>query len=97
MSTTLGTFASRYFGSIYYNHMTSKPYLFHFKSIAKKASTTYTDDNSHMHISHIGYISTSYLSFPDTFFVSKLTLNFVSVRQLCYLRFLHFSYSSCHI
>uniref|UniRef100_A0A2N9G4E2 Integrase catalytic domain-containing protein n=1 Tax=Fagus sylvatica TaxID=28930 RepID=A0A2N9G4E2_FAGSY len=52
----------------------------------------YTADSSHMSVSHIGTISSPDLTIPDTYLVPKLSLNLLSVGQLCELGLdLHFS------
>ena len=38
-----------------------------------------------MPVSHIGFVSTSNLSIGDTYLVHKLSLNIISVGQLCEL------------
>jgi hypothetical protein len=52
----------------------------------------YTANSSHMSVSHIGIISSSNLTIPDTSLVPKLFLNLLSIGQLCELGLdLHFS------
>jgi hypothetical protein len=52
----------------------------------------YTTDSSHMYVSHIDTISSPDLTIPDTYLVPKLSLNLLSVGQLCELGLnLHFS------
>ena len=44
-----------------------------------------TTDDSIMIVNHIGNISTVHTSLPDTYFISKLTLNLIFAGQLCAL------------
>ena len=74
------------------NHMT--PHASHFsqKTSLAHSPIIYTADNSHMSISHIGTVSSPNLTIPNTYLVSKLSLNFLFVDQLCELSLdLHFS------
>ena len=73
------------------NHMT--PHASHFsqKTPLAPSPIIYTADSSHMSISHIGTISSPNLTIPDTYLVSKLFLNLLSIGQLCELGLdLHF-------
>ena len=45
----------------------------------------YTVDETPMHVSHKGTIFSPYLSLSDTFHISKLSLNLLSIGQLCEL------------
>ena len=47
--------------------------------------TIYTADGTPMPVSHKGTISSSCLSLNDTFHIPKLSLNLLSVGQLCEL------------
>uniref|UniRef100_A0A2N9GQS7 Uncharacterized protein n=1 Tax=Fagus sylvatica TaxID=28930 RepID=A0A2N9GQS7_FAGSY len=74
------------------NHMT--PHASHFsqKTPLAPSPIIYTADSSHMSVSHIGTISSPDLTIPDTYLVPKLSLNLLSVGQLCELGLdLHFS------
>ena len=74
------------------NHMT--PYASHFSQKMPLAPfpIIYTANSSHMSVSHIGTISSPDLTIPDTYIVPKLSLNLLSVGQLCELGLdLHFS------
>jgi hypothetical protein len=52
----------------------------------------YIADSSHVSVTHIGTISSPDLTIPDTYLVPKLSLNLLSVGQLCQLGHdLHFS------
>jgi hypothetical protein len=74
------------------NHMT--PHASHFsqKTPLSPSLIIYTADSSHMSVSHIGTVSSPDLIIPDTYLVPKLSLNLLSVGQLCELGLdLHFS------
>jgi hypothetical protein len=74
------------------NHMT--PHASHFsqKTPLAPSSIIYTANSSYMSVSHIGTISSPDLTIPDTYLVPKLSLNLLSVSQLCELSLdLHFS------
>ena len=78
--------------SVCCNHMT--PHASHFsqKTTLAPSPIIYTADSSHMSISHIGTISSPDLTILDTYLVPKLSLNLLSVGQLCELGLdLHFS------
>uniref|UniRef100_A0A2N9J418 Integrase catalytic domain-containing protein n=1 Tax=Fagus sylvatica TaxID=28930 RepID=A0A2N9J418_FAGSY len=78
--------------SVCCNHMT--PHASHFSQKTPLAPSLiiYTADSSHMSVSHIGTISSPDLTIPDTYLVPKLSLNLLSVGQLCELGLdLHFS------
>jgi hypothetical protein len=52
----------------------------------------YTADSSHMSVSHTGTIFSPDLTISDTYLILKLSLNLLSVGQLCELGLdLHFS------
>jgi len=65
--------------------MTSDSTIFSRKTALSPNPAKYTVDGSHMPISHIGSISTSNLSVNDNYLVPKLSLNLLSVGQLCEL------------
>jgi len=67
------------------NHMTSNSTIFSHKTVISPNPAIYTADGSHMPVSHVGSISTSNLSVSDTYLVPKLSLNLLSVGQLCEL------------
>ena len=70
------------------------PHASHFsqKTPLAPSPIIYTTDSSHMSVSHIGIISSPELTIPDTYLVPKLSLNLLSVSQLCELGLdLHFS------
>jgi hypothetical protein len=55
-----------------------------------------TANGSHISASHTGSISAPTLSLSDTYFIPNLTLNLISIGQLCELGFdLWFGSSSC--
>jgi hypothetical protein len=67
------------------SHFSQKTHLAHSPII-------YTTDSSHMSVSHIGTNSSPNLIIPDTYLVPKLSLNLLSIGQLCELGLnLHFS------
>ena len=52
----------------------------------------YTADSLHMSVSHISIVTSPNLTVPDTYLVLKLSLNLLSVGQLCEFGLdLHFS------
>uniref|UniRef100_A0A2N9GWD9 Integrase catalytic domain-containing protein n=1 Tax=Fagus sylvatica TaxID=28930 RepID=A0A2N9GWD9_FAGSY len=74
------------------NHMTHYASHFSQKTPLVPSPIIYTADSSHMSVSHIGTISSPDLTIPDTYLVPKLSLNLLSVGQLCELGLdLHFS------
>uniref|UniRef100_A0A2N9IJC8 Integrase catalytic domain-containing protein n=1 Tax=Fagus sylvatica TaxID=28930 RepID=A0A2N9IJC8_FAGSY len=78
--------------SVCCNHMTPHASHFSHKTPLAPSPIIYTVDSSHMSVSHIGTISSPDLTIPDTYLVPKLSLNLLSVGQLCELgRVLHFS------
>ncbi|KAK3032074.1 hypothetical protein RJ639_036288 [Escallonia herrerae] len=100
-STALSTISgnsSRFFDSGCCNHMTSHPTIFSSKSEITNSPVIHTTDGSHMHASHNGHVSTSTLTLSDTYFIPNLTLNLISVGQLCELGLdLHFTSSGCSV
>ena len=48
-------------------------------------SPIYTADESLLSVDHVGHISTPTIALPHTYYVPKLTLNLISVGQLCEL------------
>ena len=65
--------------------MTSDESQFSDKAPLEHPITIYTADGTPMPISHKGTISSSSLSLNDTFHIPKLSLNLLSVGQLCEL------------
>ncbi|KAK2990000.1 hypothetical protein RJ640_009738 [Escallonia rubra] len=87
-----------YFDSGCCNHMTSDPFSFISKQHLSHYPLIHTADGSHMPVDHVGHVSTSTLSLPDTYFIPSLKLNLISVGQLCDLGFdLHFSRTGCRV
>ena len=72
-----------YFDSGCSNHMTSDLSAFSSKSVESSFPVIYTANGSYLTVDHVGHVSTSTLSLPHTYYVRKLTLNLVSVGQLC--------------
>ena len=65
---------------------------------ASDVPSIHTANDSVLHVSHIGSISTPNLSILNSYFVPKLSLNLLSVGQLCDLRYtVHFFSSSCTV
>jgi hypothetical protein len=70
------------------------PHTSHFsqKTPLAHSPVIYIADNSYMSVNYIGTISSPDLTIPDTYLVPKLSLNLLSVGQLCELGLdLHFS------
>jgi hypothetical protein len=65
--------------------MTSDSTIFSHKTALLPNPAIYTTDGSHKPVSHIGSICTLDLSVSDTYLVPKLSLNLLSVGQLCEL------------
>lgn len=82
MSVTSGNL-SWFFDSACCNHMTLDFTIFATKHLTNHAPTIQTVDGSSMTVSHIGKISTLNTSLPDTYCIPQLTLNLISVGQLC--------------
>ena len=74
-----------FFDTACYNHMTSDESQFSDKAPSKHPITIYTADGTPMLVSHKGKISSPCLSLSDTFHIPKLSLNLLSVGQLCEL------------
>ena len=67
------------------NHMTLDESQFFDKALLEHPITIYTADGTPMPISHKGTISSPCLSLNDTFYIPKLSLNLLSIGQLCEL------------
>ncbi|KAL5767487.1 hypothetical protein ACOSQ2_014270 [Xanthoceras sorbifolium] len=67
------------------NHMTPDESQFSDKASLEHPITIYTADGTPMPVSHKGKISSSGLSLSDTYHIPKLSLNLLSVGQLCEL------------
>jgi hypothetical protein len=97
MSTTSGN-SSWFLDSACYNHMTPDSSIFSSKSVLADPPSIYTANGSHLNVSHIGSISTKQLSVSNTYLVPHLSLNLLSVGQLCELDLeLHFSKRGCDV
>jgi hypothetical protein len=66
--------------------MTPNPTLFSQKSALSPNPTIYTTDGSRLPVSHTGSISSPNLSVDNTYLVPQLSLNLLSVGQLCELK-----------
>ncbi|KAL5762227.1 hypothetical protein ACOSP7_018491 [Xanthoceras sorbifolium] len=96
-SVSAGTH-SWYFDSACCNHMTSDPSLFLKKSSNPSLPVIYTADGSSMNVQTVGHISTNNLSLSNAYFIPQLTLNLLSVGQLCDLGLdVLFSSSGCRV
>jgi hypothetical protein len=87
-----------YFDSACCNHMSPDSQLF--SSIIPTTHTPLiqTANGSHLAASHTGSVSTSTLSLSNTYLIPNLTLNLISVGQLCELGFdLWFGSSGCRV
>ncbi|GAV77126.1 hypothetical protein CFOL_v3_20598, partial [Cephalotus follicularis] len=69
--------------SAYCNHMTSDPKLFTGKHVVHNGPTIYTANGSNMHVTYTGIVQTQSFSIPDTYLVPHLSLNLLSIGQLC--------------
>ena len=67
------------------NHMTPDESQFSDKALLEHPITIYIADGTPMPVSHKGTISSPSLSLNDTFHIPKLSLNLLSVGQLCEL------------
>ena len=65
--------------------MTPDESKFFDKALLEHPITIYTVDGISMLVSHKGTIFSPYLSLSDTFYILKLSLNWLSVGQLCEL------------
>ena len=72
-----------YFDSGCCNHMTSIFSSFSSKSSDSSFPVIQTANGSAMTVDHVGHVSTSALSLPHTYYVPQLSLNLISVGQLC--------------
>jgi hypothetical protein len=68
-----------------FNHMTHHASHFSHKTHLAPSPIIYTTDSSHMSISHISTIFSPTLTIIDTYLLLKLSLNLLSVGQLCKL------------
>ena len=87
-----------YFDYAYCNHMSPDSRLFSFVIHTTHALLIQTANGSHIAASYTGSVSTLTLSLSNTYLIVNLTLNLISVGQLCELGFdLWFGSSSCHV
>uniref|UniRef100_A0A2N9H992 Reverse transcriptase Ty1/copia-type domain-containing protein n=1 Tax=Fagus sylvatica TaxID=28930 RepID=A0A2N9H992_FAGSY len=87
-----------YFDSACCNHMSPDSQLFSSIIPTTHAPFIQTANGSHLAASHTGSVSTSTLSLSDTYLIPNLTLNLISVGQLCELGFdLWFGSSGCRV
>jgi hypothetical protein len=87
-----------YFDSACCNHMSPDSQLFSSIIPTTHAPLIQTANGSHLAASHNGSVSTSTLSLSDTYLIPNLTLNLISVGQLCELGFdLWFGSSGCRV
>jgi hypothetical protein len=87
-----------YFDSACCNHMSPDSQLFSSIIPTTHAPLIQTANGSHLAASHTGSISTSTLSLSDIYLILNLTLNLISVGQLCELGFdLWFGSSGCRV
>ena len=84
LSVTSGK-QSWFFDTACCNHMTPDESQFSDKAPLEHPITIFTADGTPMPVSHKGTISSSCLSLSDTFHIPKLSLNLLSVGQLCEL------------
>ena len=78
--------------------MTSDSSIFNSKIRPVIAPIVHTTDNSVMHVQNIGTVNTPKLSISDIFHVPKVSLNLLSVDQICELGVdVHFSSWGCFV
>ena len=82
MSATPGN-SSWFFDSACCNHMTTNINSLSSITLASSLPLIHTANGNKMHITHTGNISTTNLTLPDTYCIPNLTLNLISVGQLC--------------
>ena len=84
LSVTLGK-QPWFFDTACYNHITPNESQFSDKAPLEHPITIYIANGTPMPVSHKGTISSPCLSLSDTFHIPKLSLNFLSIGQLCEL------------
>ena len=82
MSATPGN-SLWFFDSACCNHMTTDIDLLSDKTNVTSLPPIHTANGTTMSITHTGHVTTSKLSLPDTYHIPNLTLNLISVTQLC--------------
>ncbi|KAH7845384.1 hypothetical protein Vadar_001385 [Vaccinium darrowii] len=97
LSMTSGS-SSWFFDSACCNHMTFDSTLFSSKSSTANTRVVHRANGSHMHVSHVGSVVTTNATLSDTYLILTLTLNLISVGQLCDLGLtITFSRTGCHV
>ena len=87
-----------YFDFAYCNYMSSDSQLFSYVIPTTHTLLIQTVKGSYIATSHTGFVSTPTLSLSDTYLIPNITLNFISVGQLCELGFdLWFGSSNCRV
>uniref|UniRef100_A0A2N9HPR0 CCHC-type domain-containing protein n=1 Tax=Fagus sylvatica TaxID=28930 RepID=A0A2N9HPR0_FAGSY len=87
-----------YFNSACCNHMSPDSQLFSSVIPTTHAPLIQTANGSYISASHTGSVSTPTLSLSDTYLIPNLTLNLISVGQLCELGYdLWFGSSGCRV
>lgn len=75
--------SSWFFDSAYCNHMTTNINSLSSVTLGSSVPLIHIANGNKMRITHIGHISTTNLTLPNTYYIPNLTLNLISVRQLC--------------
>lgn len=97
LSVTSST-SSWFLDSTCCNHMTSDSIAFSSISSSSHIPSIHTANGSHMRVSHVGQVSTSHMSLSNTYYIPALTLNLISVGQLCELGLnVIFSSTGCQV
>ncbi|XP_015941386.1 uncharacterized protein LOC107466891 [Arachis duranensis] len=87
-----------YFDSSCFNHMSPLRNIFSSMSTTTNGPSVNIANGSLLHATHKGSISQSTLNFPDTYYISKLNFNLISVGQLVDLSFeVTFFVSGCRV
>jgi hypothetical protein len=82
MSATHGN-SQWFFDSACCNHMTTGIKSLPSVTIVSSLPPIHTANDNTMNITHTGHVSTSNLTLPNTYYIPNLTLNLISVGQLC--------------
>lgn len=97
LSMTSGS-SSWFFDSACCNHMTFDSTIFSSNSSSANTHVLHTADGSHMHVSHVKSVVTTNATLFDTYLIPTLTLNLISVGQLCDLGLtITFSRTGCQV
>uniref|UniRef100_A0A2N9J0X6 Integrase catalytic domain-containing protein n=1 Tax=Fagus sylvatica TaxID=28930 RepID=A0A2N9J0X6_FAGSY len=87
-----------YFDSACCNHMSPDSQLFSSVILTTHAPLIQTANGSYISANHTGSVSTPTLSLSDTYLIPNLTLNLISIGQLCELGYdLWFGSSGCRV